>query len=60
MIKGILTFQFELNQSESGDIEPNYSPIQVNFTDKKYNIKNYNELIGENDIFSIFIPYIIK
>lgn len=57
VIKGILTFQFELNQSKAGDIEPNFSPIQLAFTDKNFTVKNYKDLLTENDTFSIFYQH---
>jgi hypothetical protein len=54
MIQGILTFKFILNQEESGEINPEFKPIQMQFTKKEYSEDNYNELIVENDIYGTF------
>ena len=57
MIQAILAYQFELNQKESGDIEPEFSPIRLVFNNKDFNDKNYLELIVQNDIFAIFYQH---
>ena len=46
MIQGILTFQFVLNQKESGEIEPEFRPIQIIFRDDEeyFTKENYSEL----------------
>jgi hypothetical protein len=54
MIQGILTFKFNLNQKESGEIDPEFKPIQGQFTSDEYDEDNYSELIVENDIFATF------
>ncbi len=54
MIQGILTFKFNLNQKESGEIDPEFKPIQVQFTSDEFDEDNYEELIVENDIFATF------
>ncbi|TFF87967.1 MAG: hypothetical protein EU549_03850, partial [Promethearchaeota archaeon] len=54
MIQGILTFKFILNQEESGDINPEFKPIQMQFTKKEYSEDNYDELVVENDIYGTF------
>ncbi|MFW9939082.1 MAG: hypothetical protein ACFFD5_15660 [Candidatus Thorarchaeota archaeon] len=58
MIQGILTFQFKLNQNETtGEINPEFSPIQLVFKNEQFNEQNYNELIIENDIFATFYQH---
>lgn len=59
MIQGILTFQFVLNQKESGEIEPEFRPIQLVFREDEeyFNKDNYLELIDENDIFATFYQH---
>ena len=57
MIQGILNFQFILNQEESGEIEPEFRPINLIFHNKKFNESNYTELISTNDIFGIFYQH---
>ena len=60
MIQGIFTFQFILNQDEdSGEIEPEFRPIQLIFReDEKYfNKENYLELIEEDDMFATFYQH---
>lgn len=54
MIHGILSFQLILYKHESGEIEPQFKPIKLIFTENKYHEKNFTQLIHENDIFSIF------
>ena len=58
MIQGILTFNFLLNQNETtGEINPEFSPIQLVFQNEKFNEENYFELIIENDIFATFYQH---
>ncbi len=57
MIQGILTFQFKINQKETGEIEPEFEPIQLEFRDETYNEENYPVLIAENDIFATFYQH---
>jgi hypothetical protein len=59
VIQGILTFQFVLNQKETGEIEPEFRPIQLVFTEDEaqFSKENFNELISENDIFATFYQH---
>ncbi|MFX0144930.1 MAG: hypothetical protein ACFE9C_12725 [Candidatus Hodarchaeota archaeon] len=57
MIQGILTFQFKINQKESGEIEPEFEPIQLVFREDDYDENNFSELLVENDIFAIFYQH---
>ncbi len=57
MIQGILTFQFILNQKETGEIEPEFKPIKLEFHNDKFSDKSYSELIVMNDIFAIFYQH---
>ena len=59
MIQGILTFQFVLNQTQTGEISPEFRPIQLVFKEEetKWTKDNYKELIGENDIFATFYQH---
>ncbi|TFF93019.1 MAG: hypothetical protein EU543_04575 [Promethearchaeota archaeon] len=57
MLQGILAFSFNLNEKETGEIEPEFKPIQLVFSEKKYNETNYNELLVENDIFATFYQH---
>jgi hypothetical protein len=57
LIQGILTFQFKINQKETGEIEPEFEPIQLIFRDEKYDEDNFSELLVENDIFAIFYQH---
>ena len=60
MIQGILTFQFKLNQNETtGEINPEFSPIQLVFSNKKFDENNFSGLIIENDIFSNFYAHTV-
>jgi len=57
LIQGILTFQFKINQKETGEIEPEFDPIQLIFREEKFDEDNFSELIVENDIFAIFYQH---
>ena len=60
MIQGILTFQFNLNQDEAtGEINPEFTPIQLVFSDKKFNENDFSGLIMENDIFANFYTHTV-
>ena len=60
MIQGILTFQFNLNQDETtGEINPEFSPIQLVFSNKKFDENNFSGLIMENDIFANFYQHTV-
>jgi len=57
LIQGILTFQFKINQKETGEIEPEFDPIQLIFRDDTYDEDNFSELLSQNDIFAIFYQH---
>ena len=59
MIQGIFTLQFLLNQKDTGEIEPEFRPIQLIFREDEehFNKDNYSELIDENDIFATFYQH---
>lgn len=60
MIQGILTFQFKLNQNETtGEINPEFSPIQLVFSNKKFDENDFSGLIIENDIFGDFYAHTV-
>ncbi len=60
MIQGILTFKFNLNQNETtGEINPEFSPIQLVFSNKKFDENNFSGLILENDIFANFYQHTV-
>ena len=60
MIQGIMTFQFNLNQNETtGEINPEFSPIQLVFSNKKFDENNFSGLIMENDIFANFYQHTV-
>jgi hypothetical protein len=57
LIQGILSFQFKINQKDSGEIEPEFEPIQLVFRDGEFDEDNFSELLSENDIFAIFYQH---
>lgn len=59
MIQGILTFEFVLNQKETGEIEPEFRPIQIIFREDEEHLtkENYSELLPENDLFATFYQH---
>jgi len=57
MIQAILTYQFVLNPKETGEIEPEFSPIQLIFKNEDFNKSDYSNLIVTNDIFGIFYQH---
>ena len=57
MIQGILTFQFEINQKDSGEIEPGFEPIQLIFREEEFDEDNFSELLVDNDLFAIFYQH---
>jgi len=60
MIQGIMTFQFKLNQNETtGEINPEFSPIQLVFSNKKFDENDFSGLIMENDIFANFYQHTV-
>ena len=60
MIQGILTFQFKLNQIEAtGEINPEFSPIQLVFSNNKFDENDFSGLIIENDIFGTFYQHTV-
>ena len=60
MIQGILTFKFNINQNETtGEINPEFSPIQLVFSNKKFDENDFSGLIMENDIFANFYQHTV-
>jgi hypothetical protein len=58
LIQGILTFQFKINQKEdTGEINPEFSPIQLVFQNEEFNEKEYSGLIVGDDIFATFYQH---
>lgn len=57
MIQGILTFQFKINQKETGEIEPEFAPIQLIFREEQFEEDNFSELLADNDLFAIFYQH---
>jgi len=57
LIQGILTFQFKINQKETGEIEPEFEPIQLIFREDKFDEEDFSELLVQNDIFAIFYQH---
>ncbi|MFO8019227.1 MAG: hypothetical protein R6U96_11365 [Promethearchaeia archaeon] len=58
MIQAILTYQFILNQNEeTGEIEPEFRPLQLIFNNDAFSENDYSDLIVENDIFAIFYQH---
>jgi len=57
LIQGILTFQFKINQKETGEIEPEFDPIQLILRDENLNEDDFSALLGQNDIFAIFYQH---
>jgi len=57
LIQGILTFQFKINQKETGEIEPEFEPIQLLFREDKFDEEDFSELLVQNDIFAIFYQH---
>ncbi|MFX0082474.1 MAG: hypothetical protein ACFE94_12060 [Candidatus Hodarchaeota archaeon] len=57
MIQGILTFQFKINQKDSGEIEPGFEPIQLIFREEEFDEDNFSELLADNDLFAIFYQH---
>lgn len=59
MIQGIIAFKFSLNEEESGRINPEFEPIQLQFNeDSEYSEKNYDKLLHTDDIFGTFYQQI--
>jgi len=59
LIQGILTFQFNINQKETGEIEPEFEPIQLIMRDENLDEDDFSTLLGQNDIFAIFYQHTI-
>jgi predicted SnoaL-like aldol condensation-catalyzing enzyme len=60
LIQGILTYQFKLNQKEdTGEIDPEFSPIQLIFQNENFKEDNYSNLVIENDIFATFYQHTV-
>jgi hypothetical protein len=58
LIQGILTFQFKINQKEdTGEINPEFSPIQLVFQNEEFNENDYSGLIVGDDIFATFYQH---
>ncbi len=57
MIKGIITFSFNLNQKETGEIEPEFRPIQSQFLAEDVDENYYKQLVVENDIFAMYYQH---
>ena len=57
MIQGILTYEFKINQKDTGEIEPEFEPMQLIFRDESIDEEIVSELLTENDLFAIFYQH---
>ena len=57
MIQAILTFEFKINQKDTGEIEPEFEPMQLIFRDESTDEEIVSELLTENDLFAIFYQH---
>ncbi|MHA2181542.1 MAG: hypothetical protein ACXAAH_08980, partial [Promethearchaeota archaeon] len=57
MIQGILTFQFKINQKDTGEIEPVFEPIQLIIRDENSDEDDFSALLTQNDIFASFYQH---
>ena len=53
MIEAILTFEFVLIQKPTGEVKPDFKPINFHFENKEFTNENLSELIATSDLFSI-------
>ncbi len=53
MIEAILTFEFVLIQKPTGEVKPDFKPIELIFEDKNFSEENFSQLIATSDLFSI-------
>ncbi len=59
MIQGILSFSFNLNEKPSGEIDPEFDPIQLQFReDSEFGESNYQDMLIKNDIFATYYQQI--
>jgi hypothetical protein len=57
LIQGILTFQFKINQKETGEIEPEFEPLQLIMRDENLDEDDFSALLSQNDIFASFYQH---
>ncbi|MEJ2278399.1 MAG: hypothetical protein P8Y70_11720 [Candidatus Lokiarchaeota archaeon] len=57
MIQAILSYQFVLNELDTGEVEPEFKPIYLEFNNEKFSNQNYENLITKSGIFSIFYQH---
>jgi hypothetical protein len=57
LIQGILTFQFKINQKDTGEIEPVFEPIQLIIRDENSDEDDFSALLTQNDIFASFYQH---
>ena len=57
LIQAILTYEFKINQKDTGEIEPQFEPMQLIFRDESVEEEIVLELLTENDIFAIFYQH---
>ena len=54
MIQAILIFQFILQELETGEIEPEFKPLQLVHREKSFRKEDFLSLITNTDLFSIY------
>jgi hypothetical protein len=57
LIQGIFSLQFNLNQKVSGEIEPEFRPLELIFQEESTKKDNYLDLIAINDLFATFYSH---
>lgn len=57
MIQAILQFQFVINLSDKGVIDPEFKPIQLVFNNDRFSEENFKDLIEEADVYTVFYQH---
>ncbi|MHA1931740.1 MAG: hypothetical protein ACW96X_04315 [Promethearchaeota archaeon] len=52
-----MTFQFKINQKDTGEIEPVFEPIQLIIRDENSDEDDFSALLTQNDIFASFYQH---
>jgi DNA-binding transcriptional ArsR family regulator len=57
MIQAILTYEFVLKELDTGEVEPEFNPLHLEFNNEKFSESDYSSLITRSGLFSVYYQH---
>jgi hypothetical protein len=57
LIQAILTYEFILKELETGEVEPEFRPLHLEFNNEEFSKEEYSSLITKSGLFSVYYQH---